>query len=301
MMKRIFAILSGLALSGLAACYNPELAPAPFLCGQGGKCPEGYSCYGGICMDSKPECMMEGFIFDGGQDADLEPNNRPDYSVTLPCGDPEDLSYTPCSCPPLVTSTDFRRKTYENGFPGLAICPEGDLDYYKFYLFANEVLRLTLVYEYHPGRNLDLETGRFVDEDYQILGEAKSTNDNETLDIEADFNGWYYILVKPSRSQNEYDQNGNITRAADLNEYVLTFELNPAGCNSNGTCDPYETHTSCPNDCTAQFHCGNKVCEQGETGPDACPEDCVCGNGTCDLQVGENSTGCPEDCPPGCS
>lgn len=294
-MKRYGAVLIGFCFAALSACYNPELAPSPFLCGEGGACPEGYSCYGGICMEQKPECMMEGFIFEGDQDADLEPNNRPTYAVTMPCGDPEDSSYTPCTCPPLTTVSDFRRRNFTNGFPNLAICPKGDLDYYRFYLYSGEVLRLNLVYQYHQGRNLDLETGRFFDEEYQILGEAKSTNDNENLDIVADFDGWYYILVKPSRSQDELDQQGNITRPADLNEYVLQFELNPVTCNNNGTCDPYETAEQCPSECDAPY-CGNKVCEPGED-PSACGGDCLCGNGTCDPQAGETTASCPEDCP----
>lgn len=47
--------------------------------------------------------------------------------------------------------------------------------------------------------------------------------------------------------------------------------------------------------------CGNATCEGNE--PSTCPSDCggggggaVCGNGTCEMAAGENSTNCAGDC-----
>jgi len=303
-MKTCYAILTGVLLAGLTSCYQPELAPAAFLCGEGGACPEGYKCYGGICMDSKPECMMDGYIFDGNQDRDLEPNNTAQQAVTLPCGNaPDDPAYSPCQCPPIPTAEGFRRKFYNNGFPGLAICPRGDYDYYRFYLLAGESLQVNMIHKYNLGRDLNMEVGIFnSEEEYIPVAEAKSTNDNETLLVEATQRGWHYIVVKPARTQDELDQNGQVARPADVNEYVIQFDLNPDNvCNNNGVCDVYETPQSCSSDCQGDSYCGNNVCEQAEMGQNACPADCVCGNGTCDVHTGETPTSCPQDCPSDCS
>lgn len=303
-MKKTLPILIGFLISGFSGCYNPELAPAPFLCGEGGSCPEGYTCYGGICMDYKPECMMDGYIFEGDQDADLEPNNTFDLAVPLFCGrSPDDPGYSPCQCPPVPTIEGFRRKNFENGMPSLAICPPGDLDYYQFYLLSGETLRVKIIYKYNLGRDLNLEIGyKNSAGEYVRIQEAKTTNDNEEITIDATQRGWHYILAKPARDRPEYDPGtGDIIRPADVNEYTLQYELNPdTKCNNNGVCDQYETYQSCPSDCQDDSFCGNKICEPAEMNENACAEDCVCGNGTCDVHVGESPMSCPQDCPPDC-
>ena len=293
-MKRLSLFAAGFCLA-LSACYNPELAPSPFLCGAGGTCPKGYKCYGGICMDSKPECMQEGYFFDGNADKDLEPNNHPELATDLPCGDPFSPNYTPCSCPPLV-QIGGRRQTYQNGLQGLGICPAGDFDYYRFYLFAGETLTIHLIYRYNLGRDLNLNILQAnAQGTYDVKAQARSSNDNEDLEYTALVDDWYYIVVIPANPLDVIDPNtGDVMRPADLNEYILQFVLNELGCNSDGTCGNYETQESCPADCTETPFCGNLVCESGETG---CTQDCFCGNGTCDVSEGESSATCPDDCP----
>ncbi len=293
-MKRLVTILVGGALA-TAGCYNPELAPSPFLCGAGGTCPDGYSCYGGVCMDSKPECMQPGFVFDGASDQDSEPNNYPELAITLSCGaNPDSPEYAPCSCPTVPSKPGYRRAYYKNGTPTAAICPAGDNDFYKFWLLQNEVLEVTVNYSYNVGRDLDLEVWRpNAQGTLEKIGEAKSTNDNDTLTINATVSGYYYILVMPKNTKDQFGPDGALIRPADMNEYVLSFELNPPGCNNNGQCDAYETIDSCSADCNANNICGNYICEQGETTA-SCPTDCVCGNGVCDPT--ENPDLCPTDC-----
>jgi len=48
----------------------------------------------------------------------------------------------------------------------------------------------------------------------------------------------------------------------------------PPEC-GDGTCDPGETHASCPSDCTETVSCnGDGVCDAGEDAA-SCPDDCV--------------------------
>lgn len=92
-----------------------------------------------------------------------------------------------------------------------------------------------------------------------------------------------------------------------------------ASC-GNGFCDAKETSLSCPADCVAS--CGNGLCDAGESVAN-CQEDCgvaaqcceysadayggysreqcvqycsVCGNGVCEVRLGEDSLTCSSDC-----
>ncbi len=298
-MKKAILVLTGsmVLLGAGAGCYNPELAPAPFLCGKGGACPDGYTCYGGICMDSEPECMKGTSPVDGTLDRDWEPNNYPDIASPLGpnCWQGPEDGYDPCECPPRPTRPGFRRAPMNNGWPRMVICPNGDNDFYKFWLDQGDVLWVHLKYHYSQGRDLDLEVRQNVGGTYQLVGSSTSTNDDEVVEVVASISGYYYIIVTPKHKTPEYNDAGDIVREADTAEYFIEYVLNPYGCNDNGTCDAYETHESCPNDCQ-DIVCGNLVCEAGET-PGSCPSDCVCGNGVCEPT--ENPTTCPDDCP-GC-
>ena len=69
----------------------------------------------------------------------------------------------------------------------------------------------------------------------------------------------------------------------------------------NGSCDPSETCSTCPQDCGGCGpSCGNSVCEAGAGETCAtCPQDCgacVCGDGVCQTAAGETSLSCCGDC-----
>lgn len=81
---------------------------------------------------------------------------------------------------------------------------------------------------------------------------------------------------------------------------VCTFcgELPKCASCGDGKCAPGECNT-CPADCTSWCaKCGDGVCQKTQESCSTCPDDCgsCCGNGSCD--PGEDSTGCPADCPP---
>ncbi len=202
------------ALAGLMGCaYNPALPDKPFYCGAGGKCPDGYDCYGGICSKVRPACMdPSNAEFSGWpDDSDFEPNNHPDLAITLPCMDqiPEP------TCP--------ARQDYVNGFMNLVICPSGDRDMYKFFMQPNEVITFQLLYMYSDTlpRDLDVKIWRYdyVQEQYVEVTVGTSTNDNETVTLSTETStgnpsGWYWFEVHGKTE-------------ADVNKYTITFELNP--------------------------------------------------------------------------
>jgi len=100
---------------------------------------------------------------------------------------------------------------------------------------------------------------------------------------------------------------------------VITF-LTPAGspfqnwstincpvC-GDGNCDSGETSENCPADCGAPppppppppAECPNGTCNVAGGECTTCPADCnvaaCCGNGLCDVAVGETNGNCPADC-----
>jgi hypothetical protein len=46
------------------------------------------------------------------------------------------------------------------------------------------------------------------------------------------------------------------------------------------------------------LRCGDFVCDPFFEDVTSCPFDCRCGNGTCEIQLGETDETCPVDCPP---
>ncbi len=191
-MKRLFALtlLATLLLSG---CYDPQLDEEPFVCGGSpgkGDCPDGYSCYGGICLSKEPVCYGEFFgTIAGGADHDYEPNNTPEFALLLECGDtPEN---TQGRCP---VRFDMQR-TLRN----LAICPSGDLDIYKIYLQANEEIEIQLKADYALNRDLNMVLFHADDKGKYNLNNpddrSTSTNHDEEITFSVVDTGWYYIMV----------------------------------------------------------------------------------------------------------
>lgn len=212
---------TALALGLLGCAYNPALPEEPFLCGPGGKCPSGYSCYGGICRKSLPDCMdpSNATYASWPDDSSLEPNNHWDLAVTLPCGDDptRDPTYSG-RCP--------TRANYVNGFMNLVICPPKDRDFYKIFLLAEETIVFTVYYKYGDGflpRDLNARVWRWNDpfRTYEevAVGQGQSTNDDETITVSTAAGtglqaGWYYLEV--------YGATHN-----DVNIYTVSFTLNP--------------------------------------------------------------------------
>lgn len=223
MRRTVTWILGALLATGaLAACYNPALPAEPFLCGPGGACPSGYTCYGGICRDSVPGCVtrQDGTLYGDwpaqANDNDLEPNNHEDLATTLPCGQ------NPRTDPTYATRCPTR-DNYTNGLMNLTICPAKDMDFYKIYLYSGETITFEVVFLHQstPPRNLDAQV-KTLD---PITGQMKqvaigqSTNNNETLNVSVDpaaelYEGWYYLVVYGATP-------------ADENYYTVSFTLNP--------------------------------------------------------------------------
>ncbi|MFH2008367.1 MAG: hypothetical protein ABI333_17410 [bacterium] len=232
-MKYLALILCSVMTLGLAGCpYDPLLPEAPFLCGPGGKCPDGYSCYGGTCMDKLPECMNPAnpLFLGWPDDSDLEPNDHPDMAVVLPCGDDKVIS-----SPAEYIARCPSRAGYTNGFMNLLTCPSGDRDFYAIFMLPNEVVTFQVLHQFNPSagipRNLDAYIWR-RDEFYvgpecpagwqcNVVPMGSSTNDNETLTLSTSTasgnpQGWYYLEVRGAT----YD---------DLNYYTVSFTLNASG------------------------------------------------------------------------
>lgn len=100
------------------------------------------------------------------------------------------------------------------------------------------------------------------------------------------------------------DQNGNTgsdTVSVLQTPYGTRLDCDdlPAAHCGNRICDPAETISSCPGDCSVS-KCGDDVCGPMENSL-ICPQDCVscavlatCGNTVC--EEGENAGSCPTDC-----
>lgn len=210
-------------LSLLTCAYNPALPDDPFLCGEGGKCPDDYTCYGGTCLKKVPACMSTGHPdFPGWpNDQDLEPNDDPSLAVVLPCGD-DGVHSNPVEYAARCPS----RVGYTNGFMNLLTCPNGDRDFYAIYLLPNEAVafKVLFMHSYDPPRDLDVTVWWYehiTDTWIQDIAQGRSTNDNEdgptmTMNTFAGSNnpqGWYYLEVFGKTYQ-------------DLNYYSVSYTLN---------------------------------------------------------------------------
>jgi hypothetical protein len=206
-MKRIFLLFSLVSMAVLSGCYDPSLGPFPFVCGGSHgnpECPEGYSCYGGQCLDQAPACY-DSYLgpIKGDADRDFEPNNVPKLAYTVICGD-EVNPYCP------------QRYGIQQQYVNLVICGEaltdpasgglygGDRDYYRIYLSMGESIAITLKYNYQMGKDLDMRLLGDEQSNWAQLKMSQSTNDDEQITHAAEYTGWHYIEIKgktPSDNQ----------------------------------------------------------------------------------------------------
>lgn len=192
----IFRLVPLAAVALAAACntYDPKLGYEPFQCGDTEpRCPLGYTCVsyeGGaaICQQTGVDVPDAG----GGDDGEFT------------CNDDRD-----------VEPNDTLAQAFDSGIPdlranfklvGLAICPSGDLDLYKFEV-AN-LTNVTVELEFQPSRGelqLDvlnmsgtsIATGEVVEADPNVR-QAQIAN------LAA---GTYYAQVKSADGvQNNYDR-----------------------------------------------------------------------------------------------
>lgn len=124
MSRSIFASLSLiLSFGALAACnpYDPDLGNEPFECGNDEpRCPEGYFCdersdMNQVCVKQQSDDIDASTgTFQCANDSSIEPNNDVQTAFVTPI--PTMMSYS------LV---------------GLAVCPTGDRDHYRFDINVN--------------------------------------------------------------------------------------------------------------------------------------------------------------------
>lgn len=141
MRSLLFLVLVSVA----TACspYDPDLGPAPFLCGppdQDPRCPDGYTCMaagsGGAeyCVASGGTVPVDASNLNCANDSSLEPN---------------DSIQTAFQTPVATTKTTFT-------LAGLAICPMGDKDNYSITITtANQNLEVLI--EFDPAMGAELQ------------------------------------------------------------------------------------------------------------------------------------------------
>ncbi|MBX3157901.1 MAG: hypothetical protein KF773_18170 [Deltaproteobacteria bacterium] len=117
-----------LLASALGACtsYDPVLGNAPFLCGEGDACPEGYGC---VDQSGKKVCVIQ-----GGTLPDAGPSG-------FQCNDDSALGNNDTIAGAYQTPVDNPKVDFM--LAGLAICPETDRDTYRINLtMANKGIRV---------------------------------------------------------------------------------------------------------------------------------------------------------------
>jgi hypothetical protein len=107
-----------IAIASIAACtpYDPDLGPAPFLCGpadQDPRCPDGYAC---TMMGTTEYCLAMGGT------VPVDGNN-------LNCADDQSLEPNDMISQAYQTPVATQKATIT--FAGLSICPNGDKDNYS--------------------------------------------------------------------------------------------------------------------------------------------------------------------------
>lgn len=134
-------------ISAAAACspYDPDLGPAPFLCGaadQNPRCPDGYTCQVGAGSGAAEYCVAT-----GGGTVPVDGNS-------LNCAD--DSSLEPNDSIAQAFQTPVATQKNNLTFAGLSICPAGDKDDYSITITAANQ-NLEVLIEYDPAAGADLQ------------------------------------------------------------------------------------------------------------------------------------------------
>ena len=88
----------GFTFCFLAACAGPDLGDTPFLCGENGECPTGYSCMQDVCvrngaqLPQMPDAMTRPL-------PDANPSSTPDAPATQPDAARPDAQTIPDAAP----------------------------------------------------------------------------------------------------------------------------------------------------------------------------------------------------------
>ncbi|MBU1218727.1 PPC domain-containing protein [Myxococcota bacterium] len=212
-MRKLFLLF--ITVLSFYGCYNPDLNDNPFVCGGSHgnpECPDGYSCYGGICLDQKPACWTDYFFntVHGYADQDFEPNNVPSLAYTLQCGD-------------IVNPACPTRYDIPFTSSNLVICGEGDIDIYKIHLKAGETINMSMFYTNAVNGNLDISffhqdpnSGTYNLSNPDAYSWKTGSTPSEAVEEEFTFlvptEGWYYLMVFGKTY-------------ADINKYVLQWEI----------------------------------------------------------------------------
>lgn len=113
---KIFALLS-FALVYACSSFSPDLGKTPFTCtgagSDGSACPDGYAC---VPSGSASYCLVNG-------------GTVPDASIGV-CADDSNLEPNDTIATAYITPVNGSTKSIS--YAGLAICPAGDKDTYKF-------------------------------------------------------------------------------------------------------------------------------------------------------------------------
>jgi len=110
--------------------------------------------------------------------------------------------------------------------------------------------------------------------------------------------------IKP-RSVGEYTFSQTAVRTSTGQTFYSDSLTTTVRAAPNGVCEPSkgENYLTSPEDCPSGSSDG--ICDQvkdGKCDPDCtgtADVDCLCGNGNCDVQYGESSKTCKQDCPSG--
>lgn len=133
-----FAFL--LSVSAIGACtpYDPDLGPAPFLCGMTEpRCPDGYTCMANTAGSG------------GGPEYCLAPNGGvPIDGNHSNCADDSQLEPNDTTTTAFQTPVATQKNTLT--FAGLAICPSGDKDTYAITI-TTMGQNLEVLIEYEDG------------------------------------------------------------------------------------------------------------------------------------------------------